>query len=204
MSDDGSEPGAQRGGTAVRTRRARLAGHRLAGTGCRPGGPAGGESDEDSDSTVDAQGADTRTHPTCQPGPSRPGRRFPPDGEPMTMSPGDPGPTDPEQRARRPALRGPPRVRGRRRRGGAEQGRRNVGGATGPVESAETKAPEPADTARGAVASPADEQPAAETPSPAAPRGRPRSARRTSPEPAAARTGRDQDGQHLDDDSRGG
>ena len=36
----------------------------------------------------------------------------------------------------------------------------NVGGATGPVESDERKAPEPADTPRGAVASPADEQPA--------------------------------------------
>jgi hypothetical protein len=48
----------------------------------------------------------------------------------------------------------------------ADQGRRdgaNVGGATGPVESAEPKAPEPADTPRGAVASPADEQPAAES-----------------------------------------
>jgi hypothetical protein len=40
----------------------------------------------------------------------------------------------------------------------------NVGGATGPVESDERKAPEPADTPRGAVASPADEQPAEETP----------------------------------------
>jgi hypothetical protein len=40
----------------------------------------------------------------------------------------------------------------------------NVGGATGPVESDERKAPEPADTPGGAVASPADEQPAAGTP----------------------------------------
>ncbi len=35
-----------------------------------------------------------------------------------------------------------------------------VGGATGPVEDDQSKAPEPADTDRGAVASPADEQPA--------------------------------------------
>ena len=41
----------------------------------------------------------------------------------------------------------------------------NVGGATGPVESDEMKSDEPADTPRGAVASPADEQPAGETPS---------------------------------------
>ena len=40
----------------------------------------------------------------------------------------------------------------------------NVGGATGPVESEEMKAPEPADTARGEHASPADEQPAATSP----------------------------------------
>ena len=36
----------------------------------------------------------------------------------------------------------------------------NVAGATGPVEDDEMKAPDPSDTARGAVASPADEQPA--------------------------------------------
>ena len=41
----------------------------------------------------------------------------------------------------------------------------NVGGATGPVESGERKAPEPADTPRGAVASPAEEQPAGGVPS---------------------------------------
>jgi hypothetical protein len=40
----------------------------------------------------------------------------------------------------------------------------DVGGATGPVESAERKAPEPAHTPGGAVASPADEQPAEDTP----------------------------------------
>ena len=33
-----------------------------------------------------------------------------------------------------------------------------VGGATGPVEDAEPKAPDPADTERGEHASPADEQ----------------------------------------------
>ncbi len=38
-----------------------------------------------------------------------------------------------------------------------------VGGATGPVEDDEMKADEPADTERGAVASPADEQPASES-----------------------------------------
>jgi hypothetical protein len=40
----------------------------------------------------------------------------------------------------------------------------NVGGATGPVESDEMKAPEPDDTPRGEHASPADEQPAAHSP----------------------------------------
>lgn len=37
-------------------------------------------------------------------------------------------------------------------------------GASAPVSDPDMKAPEPADTPRGAVASPADEQPAAETP----------------------------------------
>ncbi len=37
-------------------------------------------------------------------------------------------------------------------------------GATGPVEDPEMKAPEPANTDRGAVASPADEQPADQMP----------------------------------------
>ena len=40
----------------------------------------------------------------------------------------------------------------------------NVGGATGPVESDERKAPEPGETPRGAVASPADERPLESTP----------------------------------------
>lgn len=39
-----------------------------------------------------------------------------------------------------------------------------VAGATGPVEDAASKAPEPAQTDRGAVASPADEQPADQMP----------------------------------------
>lgn len=39
-----------------------------------------------------------------------------------------------------------------------------VGGATGPVEDSQPKAPKPAETDRGAVASPADEQPADSTP----------------------------------------
>ena len=49
----------------------------------------------------------------------------------------------------------------------AEEGRKdgaNVGGATGPVESSEPKAPAPAATPGGATASPADEQPAAQSP----------------------------------------
>jgi hypothetical protein len=82
----------------------------------------------------------------------------------MTMSPGSPGPTDFEGKA-------VPPYEGRRetadvdgeeelRKGGA-----NVGGATGPVESDERKAPEPADTPRGAVASPSDERPAEQAPS---------------------------------------
>ncbi|CAA9378308.1 MAG: hypothetical protein AVDCRST_MAG21-1601 [uncultured Nocardioidaceae bacterium] len=42
----------------------------------------------------------------------------------------------------------------------------NVSAATGPVETDDTMhSPEPADTARGAAASPADEKPAEETPS---------------------------------------
>jgi hypothetical protein len=48
----------------------------------------------------------------------------------------------------------------------AEEGHKggaNVGGATGPVESDEMKAPDPDETARGGQASPADEQPAAES-----------------------------------------
>ena len=39
-----------------------------------------------------------------------------------------------------------------------------VGGATGPVEDDDFAAPDPDDTPRGAVASPADEQPASEAP----------------------------------------
>jgi hypothetical protein len=82
----------------------------------------------------------------------------------MTMSPGEPGPTDFEGKAAPP-------YEGRRESAdvdGEEKLRRdgaNVGGATGPVESDEKKAPEPADTPRGGVASPADERPAEETPS---------------------------------------
>ena len=81
----------------------------------------------------------------------------------MTMSPGDPGPTDPAQGSAVPPYEG-------RRESADVDGEEklhrdgaNVGGATGPVESEEQKAPEPAGTPRGAVASPADEQPAAES-----------------------------------------
>ncbi|MCW2534531.1 MAG: hypothetical protein JWQ26_230 [Modestobacter sp.] len=81
----------------------------------------------------------------------------------MSTTP-DPGPTDLEGRA-------VPPYEGRRESAdvaGEAKVRRDgatVGGATGPVESEERKAPEPADTPGGAVASPADEQPAADTPS---------------------------------------
>jgi hypothetical protein len=80
----------------------------------------------------------------------------------MTMSPGDPGPTDVEGRA-------VPPYEGRRETAdvaGEEERRKDgatVGGATGPVESGRRAAPDPEDTPRGAVASPADEQPAAES-----------------------------------------
>src|SRR3954454_1237339 len=80
----------------------------------------------------------------------------------MTTTPGDPGTTDFEGKA-------VPPYKGRRESAdvdGEEKLRRdgaNVGGATGPVESDEQKAPEPAGTRRGAVASPADEQPAGES-----------------------------------------
>jgi hypothetical protein len=82
----------------------------------------------------------------------------------MTMASGEPGPTDFEDKA-------VPPYEGRRETAdvdGEEKLRRdgaNVGGATGPVESDERKAPEPEETPRGAVASPADETPAENTPS---------------------------------------
>lgn len=53
--------------------------------------------------------------------------------------------------------------------GGQEQSTREgvrTGGATGPVEDPEPKAPDPADTERGEHAAPADEQPAAESTDP--------------------------------------
>jgi hypothetical protein len=81
----------------------------------------------------------------------------------MTMSPGDPGPIDPAEGSAVPPYEG------RRESAdidGEEELHRDgadVGGATGPVESDRQKAPEPAGTPRGAVASPADEQPAAES-----------------------------------------
>jgi hypothetical protein len=80
-------------------------------------------------------------------------------------TPADPGPTDLEGEGR-PV----PPYEGRRESADVASGERlrrdgaNVGGGTGPVESDERKAPEPADTPGGAVASPADEQPAADTP----------------------------------------
>jgi hypothetical protein len=84
----------------------------------------------------------------------------------MTSTPGNPGSTDFEGKA-------VPPYEGRRERAEVDSDQEklhrdgaNVGAATGPVETGEgMKAPEPADTPRGAVASPADEQPAADTPS---------------------------------------
>ena len=103
----------------------------------------------------------------------------------MTMSPGEPGPTDFEGKA-------VPPYEGRRETAdvdGEEEVHRdgaNVGGATGPAESERAKAPDPAGTPRGAGASPADEQPAAE--SGGTTRARRRSVRRTTPARRAART----------------
>jgi hypothetical protein len=82
----------------------------------------------------------------------------------MTMSPGEPGPTDFEDKATPP-------YEGRRETADVDDEKKlrrdgaNVGGATGPVESDERKAPEPGVTPRGATASPADERPAEDTPS---------------------------------------
>jgi len=81
----------------------------------------------------------------------------------MTMSPGDPGPTDLEGRT-------VPPYEGRRKAAdvdGEEKTRRDgaeVGGATGPAESASRRAPDPEATPRGGVASPADELPAEDAP----------------------------------------
>lgn len=84
----------------------------------------------------------------------------------MTTSAGDAGPTEPEAGSVVPPYDG--------RRESADvdtddsklhRDDANVGAATGPVETDDSmKSPEPSDTPRGAVASPADEQPAGETP----------------------------------------
>ena len=82
----------------------------------------------------------------------------------MTSTPNDPGTADPAAGSAVPPYEG---RRGSADVDGEEKLRRdgaNVGGATGPVESDERKAPDPDDTPRGEVASPADEQPAADTP----------------------------------------
>ena len=74
------------------------------------------------------------------------------------MSPGEPGPTDFEGKA-------VPPYEGRRETADVDEEEKlrrdgaNVGGATGPVESDDRKAPDPADTPRGPVASPAEETP---------------------------------------------
>jgi hypothetical protein len=48
--------------------------------------------------------------------------------------------------------------------GGTQREGARVGGATGPVTDDSPKAPDPSDTPGGRVASPADEQPAADMP----------------------------------------
>jgi hypothetical protein len=83
----------------------------------------------------------------------------------MSTTPGNYGPTDFEGKA-------VPPYEGRRETADVDSDQEqlhrdgaNVGAATGPVETDdEMKAPEPADTPRGAVASPAEEQAAAGTP----------------------------------------
>ncbi len=89
----------------------------------------------------------------------------------MTTSPGgsDPGPSDPESGGRTPV----PPYDDRRESADIDtddeklhKDGANVSAATGPVETdEEMNHPDPADTARGATASPADEKPAADTPS---------------------------------------
>lgn len=85
----------------------------------------------------------------------------------MTLDPNGPGdPNGPE--GVDPAGKTVPPYEGRRQSadvGGSEESVREgakVGGATGPVEDADSKAPEPADTPGGATGSPSQEQPAAE------------------------------------------
>lgn len=84
----------------------------------------------------------------------------------MSITPGDPGPTDPAS-GDRPV----PPYDDRRQSADVDADDEklhregaNVGAATGPVETDdELKREEPGETERGAVASPADEQPAAES-----------------------------------------
>jgi hypothetical protein len=82
----------------------------------------------------------------------------------MTTTPGNYGPDDPEAGSTVPPYDGRRETadvdgEDKLRRDGA-----NTAGATGPVESDEMKSAELADTDRGAVASPSDEQPAEDTP----------------------------------------
>jgi hypothetical protein len=81
----------------------------------------------------------------------------------MTMSPGDPGPTDPAEGSAVPPYEGRRETADVDGEENLHRDGANVGAATGPVESEAMKAPDPADTPRGAVASPADEQPAADS-----------------------------------------
>jgi hypothetical protein len=87
----------------------------------------------------------------------------------MTLDPNGPGdPNGPE--GVDPAGKTVPPYEGRRESAdvdGSEKSTRDgakVGGATGPVEDAEGKAPDPASTPGGATGSPSDEQPASQMP----------------------------------------
>jgi hypothetical protein len=87
----------------------------------------------------------------------------------MTLDPNGPGdPNGPE--GVDPAGKTIPPYEGRRESAdvdGSEKSTRDgvkVGGATGPVEDDEGKAPDPASTPGGATGSPSDEQPASQMP----------------------------------------
>ena len=81
----------------------------------------------------------------------------------MTMSPGDPGPSDPAQGSAVPPYEGRRESADTEDEESRHRDGASVGAATGPVESEDPKAPDPGSTPRGAVASPAEEQPAAES-----------------------------------------
>jgi hypothetical protein len=103
----------------------------------RPVGTAG----SDDDSGVDPQGRSPRARPTCH---GRPGRLKPAEEDAMSEADSKGRPMPPYDGRRESAdIDGPEKLH----KDGA-----NVGAATGPVESdAELKAPDPAETPRGAV-----------------------------------------------------